>query len=181
YTPHCPTCRACQSVRVDPQHWQASASQRRLLNKAKRAGLTYRLVSKPRPDEYFALFAQYISFKHQDGVMYPATEAQLSSMLNCSWLPVRYLEITCQQQLVSVSIIDELADSFSAVYTFFAEQYQHLSPGKLAIIYLLQHARQNSKSFVYLGYRVEGCQKMAYKAEFMPQQRFIQGQWHSFG
>ncbi|MDX1677285.1 arginyl-tRNA--protein arginylyl transferase, partial [Arsukibacterium sp.] len=102
YTPHCPTCRACQSVRVDPQHWQASASQRRLLNKAKRAGLTYRLVSKPRPDEYFALFAQYISFKHQDSVMYPATEAQLSSMLNCSWLPVRYLEITCQQQLVSV-------------------------------------------------------------------------------
>ena len=112
--------------------------------------------------------------------MYPATEEQLSSMLTCHWLPVRFLEIYQQQQLVSVSIIDDLADSYSAVYTFFAEHFQHLSPGKLAVLYLLQHARQNNKAFVYLGYLVQACQKMAYKAEFTPQQRFIQGQWHSF-
>ena len=112
--------------------------------------------------------------------MFPATTEQLNSMLECSWLPVRFLEIYHQEQLVSVSIIDELADSYSAVYTFFAEQYQQLSPGKLAIMYLLEQASADHKAFVYLGYLVAACQKMAYKAEFTPQQRFIQGHWHSF-
>ncbi|WP_213994695.1 arginyltransferase [Arsukibacterium sp.] len=180
YTPHCPTCRACQSVRIVPQQWQASRSQRRLLNKAGRAGLQYRLVNQADINQYFPLFAAYIAFKHDDGIMFPANEQQLSSMLECSWLPVRFLEVYQDQQLVSVSIIDELADSYSAVYTFFAEQYQQLSPGKLAILFLLQQARLDNKAFVYLGYWVEACQKMAYKAEFTPQQRFIQGQWHSF-
>ncbi|MDX1538778.1 arginyltransferase [Arsukibacterium sp.] len=180
YTPHCPACNACQSVRINPQQWQPSRSQRRLLNKAQRSGLQYRLVTQADLSRYFPLFAAYIAFKHDDGIMYPANEEQLSSMLACSWLPVRFLEIYHQQQLVSVSIIDELADSYSAVYTFFAEQYQHFSPGKLAICYLLQQARQDNKAYVYLGYLVTACQKMAYKAEFRPQQRFIQGQWHSF-
>lgn len=180
YSPHCPACRACQSVRISPEQWQPSRSQRRLLKKAQRSGLQYRLVTKADINQYFPLFAAYIAFKHDDGIMYPANEEQLSSMLECSWLPVRFLEIYQAEQLVSVSIIDELADSYSAVYTFFAEQYQLFSPGKLAIIYLLEQARSDDKTFVYLGYLVEACQKMAYKAEFSPQQRFIQGQWHSF-
>ncbi len=180
YTPHCPACHACQSVRIVPQHWQPSRSQRRLLNKAQRGKLHYRLVTQPDLPEYFSLFAAYIAFKHADGMMFPATAEQLTSMLDCSWLPVKFLEIYQGGQLISVSIIDELADSYSAVYTFFAERFQQLSPGKLAIMYLLQQARQDQKAYVYLGYLVEACQKMTYKAEFTPQQRFIQGQWHSF-
>ncbi|MBV2127522.1 arginyltransferase [Arsukibacterium indicum] len=180
YTPHCPACRACQSVRISPMQWQPSRSQRRLLKKAQRSGLHYRIVAEPDINLYFPLFAAYIAFKHDDGVMYPANKDQLQSMLECSWLPVRFLEIYHAEQLISVSIIDELADSYSAVYTFFAEQFQHMSPGKLAIVYLLQQALQDNKSYVYLGYLVAACQKMAYKAEFRPQQRFIQGQWHSF-
>ncbi|MAD74608.1 MAG: arginyltransferase [Rheinheimera sp.] len=180
YTPHCPACQACQSVRINPTLWQPSRSQRRLQNKATRANLAYRLVTTADIADYYPLFAAYIAFKHDDGIMYPATEEQLSGMLKCSWLSIRFLEIYDDQQLVSVSIIDELADSYSAVYTFFARQYQQYSPGKLAIMYLLERARQDNKAFVYLGYLVEACQKMAYKAEFRPQQRFIRGHWHSF-
>ena len=180
YTPHCPACTACQSVRIDPLQWQPSRSQRRLLNKATRANLQYRLVTTADVALYFPLFAAYIAFKHDDGIMFPATEEQLSSMLTCSWLEVKFLEIYHDEKLISVSIIDQLADSYSAVYTFFSRQYQQYSPGKLAIIYLLERARLDNKAFVYLGYQVEACQKMAYKAEFRPQQRFIQGHWHSF-
>ena len=180
YTPHCPACQACQSVRINPVLWQPSRSQRRLRNKATRANLVYRLVSTADFTDYYPLFAAYIAFKHDDGIMFPATEEQLNSMLKCSWLRIRFLEIYDEQQLISVSIIDELADSYSAVYTFFSQQYQQYSPGKLAIMYLLERARQDHKAFVYLGYLVEACQKMAYKAEFKPQQRFIRGHWHSF-
>ena len=36
YTPHCPTCRACESVRISHTDFIARRSQHRLLNKAKR-------------------------------------------------------------------------------------------------------------------------------------------------
>jgi arginine-tRNA-protein transferase len=180
YTPHCPTCRACQSVRISPEHWQPSRSQRRILQKAQTAGLRYQLIDQADISRYYPLFSAYIAFKHDDGIMFPATEQQLISMINCHWLPVRFLEIYQDDQLVSVSIIDAPGNCYSAVYTFFAATYLQFSPGKLAIMYLITQAKRDNQQFVYLGYLVSACQKMAYKAEFRPQQRFIQGHWHSF-
>jgi len=80
-----------------------------------------------------------------------------------------------------VTIVDETADAFSAVYTFFSPDISNYSPGILAILYLLQVSLARQKNWLYLGYQIDSCQKMAYKAAFKPQQRFIQGQWHSFG
>jgi leucyl-tRNA---protein transferase len=181
YTPHCPACRACQSVRLAPQQFRPSRSQRRLLNKAHRSGWHFKLVGDADVTEYFPLFAEYITHKHADGTMFPPTQEHLSSMLNCSWLRVRCLELYYQQQRVAVTVVDETDDAFSAVYTFFHPQVSHFSPGTLAILYLLQLSREQHKAWLYLGYQIDGCQKMAYKATFLPQQRFIAGQWHSFG
>lgn len=180
YTPHCPTCRACESVRLNPVAVQPSRSQRRLLNKACRNNWQHKLADSPSSD-YFPLFADYISHKHSDGSMYPPAREQLDAMLNCSWLKVRFLEQYYQQQLVAVTIVDETAEAFSAVYTFFCSGVAAFSPGILAILYLLQYTEQQQKCWLYLGYQIDACQKMAYKAAFQPQQRFIQGQWHSFG
>lgn len=113
--------------------------------------------------------------------MHPPAKEQLDSMINCSWLKVRYLEQYYQQQLVAVTIVDETTEAYSAVYTFFHPEVSVLSPGILAILYLLQCSGQDNKKWLYLGYQINACQKMAYKAAFLPQQRFIQGQWHSFG
>ncbi|MBU1308227.1 MAG: arginyltransferase [Gammaproteobacteria bacterium] len=180
YTPHCPACRACQSVRISHTDFKASRSQRRLLHKAARDGWHYKLCDSASTD-YFALFSAYINYKHHDSSMFPPTRSQLEAMLDCSWLTVRYLEQYHQQQLVAVSIVDDTADAFSAVYTFFHPDVQAYSPGLLAILYLIQCAAAQQKQWVYLGYQIDECRKMAYKAAFLPQQRFIQGQWHSFG
>jgi leucyl-tRNA---protein transferase len=180
YTPHCANCRACQSVRLNHKHFKPSRSQRRIMNKASRADWQYRLVDTASSD-YFPLFAEYISYKHTDGSMYPPAQEQLQTMLQCSWLKVCFLEQYHQQQLVAVTIVDETATAYSAVYTFFHPDVSSYSPGILAILYLLQCAEQNQKHWLYLGYQIDACQKMAYKAAFMPQQRFIDGHWHSFG
>lgn len=180
YTPHCAACRACQSVRIDPQHFKPSRSQRRLLNKAQRHHWQYKLTDAASTD-YYPLFAEYIRHKHADGSMFPPARSQLDSLLECSWLKVRLLEQYYQQQLVAVTVVDETADALSAVYTFFKPSVSPFSPGSQAVLYLLRLAAQQKKDWLYLGYLVEACGKMAYKANFMPQQRFIQGQWHSFG
>ena len=180
YTPHCPACRACQSVRIAPTAFKPSRSQRRLLKKASHAAWYYQLDDDIHQD-YYPLFAAYIQHKHRDGSMFPPSPEQLSSMLHCSWLKVRLLKQFYQNELVAVTIVDETAAAFSAVYTFYQPLVSHFSPGILAVLYLLQSAAQHHKDWLYLGYQIDDCQKMAYKAAFLPQQRFIQGQWHSFG
>lgn len=179
YTPHCSACQACQSVRLPVNLFRPSRSQRRLLNKAQRMNWRYRLADQACAD-YFDLFEHYVAFKHADGVMYPATPEQLEPMLHCSWLPVKFLEQYYNDTLVSVTIVDVLADSYSAVYTFFSASVSAFSPGILAVLNLVTLARQQGKTYLYLGFYIENCQKMNYKAAFMPQQRLIQGQWHSF-
>lgn len=181
YTPHCPSCRACQSVRLNPDTFRPSRSQRRLLNKAGRNGWQFQLINAISVDEYYPLFADYICHKHADGSMYPPDPEHLRSMLTCSWLTVHCLELYYKQQRVAVCVVDETSDAFSAVYTFFHPNVSRFSPGSLAILYLLQIARQQQKKWLYLGYQIDGCQKMAYKQTFGPQQRFIAGEWHSFG
>jgi arginine-tRNA-protein transferase len=184
YRPHCASCNACQSLRIPVAQFQASKAQRRILNKATRAHWHYQLTaSAGTDDEYqslFKLFNRYIAFKHADGTMYPATTEQLDSLLQSHWQPIRLLKLYQVDQLVAVSIIDELTNSYSAVYTFFAPEAANFSPGKLAVLYLLAAAKASDQQFVYLGYQVDGCRKMAYKTEFRPHQRFFDGYWHSF-
>lgn len=184
YRPHCPSCNACQSLRIPVAQFAASTAQRRMLNKAARANWHYQLTaSTVTADEYqslFALFNRYIAFKHADGSMFPATTEQLDSLIHSSWQPIRLLKLYQAEQLMAVSIIDALANSYSAVYTFFAPEAANFSPGKLAVLYLLAAAKASDQQFVYLGYQVDGCRKMAYKTEFKPHQRFFDGYWHSF-
>ncbi|WNO61252.1 arginyltransferase [Rheinheimera sp. MMS21-TC3] len=179
YRPHCSSCNACQAVRLNPKLLTLSASQRKLLKKAQKEAWHYQFVSTPSAP-YFTLYQAYISFKHKQSSMYPASQADLNSMLECNWLAVQFLEQYHNNQLVSVTIVDVLENSLSAVYTFYSPNVSYLSPGKLAIINLATVARQLNKTWLYLGYNIESCKKMAYKANFKPQQRFIRGQWHSF-
>ena len=180
YRPRCPACQQCQSVRLNAANFQPNKQQRRILNKAKAAGLTAQLV-QPDSEAYYPLYQSYIDSRHTDGSMYPACPEQLRSLLRCDWLSVRALEIYHQQRLIAVAVVDELDNAFSAVYTFYHPDYQRFSPGKLAILWLTELSRQAGKEFLYLGYYVADCRKMAYKADFLPQQRFSAEKWLSFG
>lgn len=180
YTPYCTACRACQSVRLNPAAVKYSRSQRRILNRARNNEWSCQLTDTPSVD-YFPLFSDYINHKHNDGSMYPPSRDQLDVMMHCSWLKVCFLEQYYQQQLVAVTVVDETNNAYSAVYTFFHHSAAEFSPGILAILYLLQCTARDSKQWLYLGYQIDSCQKMAYKAGFLPQQRFINGEWCSFG
>ncbi|MDP4535382.1 arginyltransferase [Alkalimonas collagenimarina] len=179
YRPHCSGCQQCQSVRLPVHTFTPSRRQRRILAKANRQGFRVQWQPARSASDYFALYQDYIDFKHQEGSMYPASIAQLESLLTCNWMPVWTLELYDQQQLVAVSVVDKLDNSLSAVYTFYHPKWQQFSPGLLAILLLIEQAKCLQSDFLYLGYYIADCEKMAYKGEFRPQQRFIDGKWHS--
>ena len=179
YRPYCSHCQACQAVRIEAAHFMLTSSQRKLLKKARHAHWHYQV--KPASDamQYFDLYQQYIRGKHAGGVMDPPDAEHLQSMFECDWLDILVLEQYQQQQLVGVMILDVLPDGLSAVYSFY-QPNTPLALGKLAILAALDFLASQPSAYLYLGFYILACQKMAYKAEFRPQQRLIAGNWQSF-
>ncbi len=72
-------------------------------------------------------------------------------------------------------------DGLSAVYTFFDPDQPRRSLGTFAILSQLALCHRLGLPYLYLGYWVRDCAKMAYKADFRPLQLLIDGQWREFG
>lgn len=175
YRPHCEHCSACISARVLTQHFRPSRSQKRVIN------LNQDLdISNHSPcfsDEYYALYERYINTRHHDGDMYPASQEQFNSFLVESAQQTRFVEFRLKQTLVALSVVDQLEHGLSAIYTFFDPDHQHRSLGKYAILSLIEQALAEDLPYLYLGYWIGGCQKMAYKIDYLPIQLLIDDHW----
>jgi arginine-tRNA-protein transferase len=86
-------------------------------------------------------------------------------------------EFRLQQNLLAVSVVDQLNDGLSAVYTFFDPQESRRGLGTYAIQRLISEACAKKLQWIYLGYWIDACTKMAYKSNFRPHQVFQHGRW----
>lgn len=179
YTTYCQGCQQCESVRLDAKMVRLSSNQRRAWNKASRSDWHYQLVQQSDTQQYYKLYQSYIDSKHADSSMSPTTPEQMSYLWQVSWMKVKFLEQYQGDQLMAVTVVDCTQDALSAVYTFYQTGHS-LAFGTLAVLALIEYANTENINFVYLGYYIQHCQKMSYKAKFLPQQRFIAGEWHSF-
>lgn len=181
YRPRCPNCNACESLRLKPNNFILSKSQKRLLNKNKHFIVKQSALAKP---QYFALYERYINEIHRDGVMYPASLDQFESFMACAWGNVQFIEIYDGNKLIAVSVTDQLnnevSTAWSAFYCFYDPDYTNHSLGKYAVLQQLKLAKEQKITFLYLGYYIHDCQKMNYKNQFNPHQRFINQQWVTF-
>ncbi len=181
YRPHCEHCRACQSLRIPVADFKKSRSQKRLLNKNKNLQVK---ISACVNEDYFNLYQRYISQTHSDGPMFPASKEQYEDFIKSSWNESIFIEIYDQHKLVSVSVTDVInhpgSTAWSAFYCFYDPDYRGCSLGKFAVLKQLDLAEKHAVDWLYLGYYIENCQKMNYKTQFNPHQRFIDGQWFDF-
>lgn len=177
YRPECEACDACISVRIPVDRFRPNKNQRRCLKK----GNAFCVKSVPATftQAHYDLFENYIEARHSDGDMYPTSQHQYKEFLLTDWLESEYLDFydINQQKLIATCVYDRTNNGLSAVYTFFDPDYAQFSLGRLAVLSLIQQAKQQSLDFVYLGYWVKGCQKMSYKGEYRPIQCFINNNW----
>jgi arginine-tRNA-protein transferase len=71
-------------------------------------------------------------------------------------------------RLVGVGLFDETPHALSAAFFFYDPDYAHRSVGTANVLSLVEDARATGRDHVYLGYCVEGCASLAYKAGFRP-------------
>ncbi|NLJ52423.1 MAG: arginyltransferase, partial [Alcaligenaceae bacterium] len=73
-------------------------------------------------------------------------------------------------------LIDISDDGISAVYTFYEPDNKN-SLGHYGILCQLDLCKITSKPWLYLGYWVDGCDKLSYKMDYQPAEIFRDGHW----
>lgn len=175
YRPQCQQCKACIPLRIPVARFIPSRSQRRVLKRNQ--DLQLKVFDTGKSDQFYDLYARYIAARHRDGDMYPPSRHQYDGFLTSEWQITRFLAAYSGEHLVGVAVCDLLDEGLSAVYTFYDPALESRSLGTWFILQQLIWVAELDLPYLYLGYWIEECEKMSYKAKFAPQQRLIDGVW----
>jgi len=179
YRPSCPTCRACEAIRIDVTAFTPDKTQRRIF----RRGEAVLRTEVGRPSLTPEKVALYNRHKLQRGLL-------ISDGLIDADGYEQFLVDTCADTieltyygahgLVGAAIADRAADALSAVYSFYDPSYARLSPGAYSILKQVALCREWGLRYLYLGLYVADCRAMRYKARYRPHERLIDGRWRRF-
>lgn len=175
YRPHCDTCRACVPMRIAAARFTPNRSQRRA--RARHAGLDATLHPLQDKTEYYELYQRYQQARHKDGGMDNGDRESYQSFLLQSHVDTMLVEFRDEGVLRMVSVVDLLSDGLSAVYTFYDPDLPHASLGVYNVLWQIELCRKLGLDFVYLGYWIRECRKMAYKTDYQPAEGLLDGVW----
>lgn len=175
YRPHCSDCNACVPARIPVDSFAPSRRQRR--TSKRNLDLVVDSSDNIGDAAAYDLYRRYIEDRHSDGDMYPPDRDQYESFLSDEWGCTDYYRFFEEGKLLAIAVVDVLQDGLSAIYTFFEPDASHRSLGAFAILWQVEQARQMGLEYVYLGYWIRGCQKMAYKSEYRPLELYLNNRW----
>jgi leucyl-tRNA---protein transferase len=179
YAPACPHCDACIPVRINVAGFKPSRGQRRIFKA--NADIKSVEANAVATQEQFALFSAYQSSRHRDGDMADMTFNDYQILVESTPVKTSLAEYRdSDQHLVAACLIDRLGDGLSAVYSFFDPDLGRRSLGTYMILWMVDRARDLGLPYVYLGFWIENCSKMSYKAAFHPVERFTADGWQPF-
>lgn len=169
YRPSCLGCAACVPIRVPVESFRPTRSQRRLL---RRTEGRYTVEVGPvhyDPAHYamYAAHAQQVSAENR-----PSRPAIYRASFLETLVQTHQILFRVDGELAAVTILDEGASSVSSVYAFWDARFADLSPGTFSALWEIEWARANGKRYYYLGYWVEACERMVYKARFRPHELY---------
>lgn len=175
YRPNCPQCDACQSMRIRCHDFTLGRSHKRLLKVNHE--LQLRISTPSNQPHYYQLFEHYINERHSDGDMYPTSPEQFREFLMEDYGTTKQLEAWYGEKLYACLVFDQLADGLSSVYCYFDPLQTERSLGRYMILRITQLCQALQLPYHYLGYYVENAAKMAYKRQWQPSERLINGVW----
>ncbi len=177
YRPQCEQCRACVPVRVEVARFVPNRTQRRCL---KRNGqLSARFLPLDFRDEHYDLYRRYLGSRHAGGGMDRDGPDQYIQFLLSSNVDSAMVEFRDGDTLVMISVVDQIDDGLSAVYTFFDPERAQDSLGVYGVLWQIELAKRLELPYLYLGYWIADSRKMAYKAQYAPLEGLIEGRWQA--
>ena len=175
YRPYCDHCHACVPVRIVTAEFAASRTQQRM--QKKHAALAAEIFDLQYSVEHYELYLRYQATRHAGGGMDQDSREQYRHFLLQSNVHSRLVEFREAGELRMISIIDELQDGLSSVYTFFDPDIPGASYGTYNVLWQIERCRVLGLPYLYLGYWIEQSRKMAYKTNFQPIEGLLNNRW----
>src|SRR4051812_20857999 len=179
YRTQCPSCRACQPIRLDVERFRPNATQRRMQRRGDQH-LTVQIGSPVIDADRVRLFNLHRNLRglgHDDLPLDEQSYAEFLTESCCDTLELSYWH---DDQLVAVAIADAGRDSLSAVYCFYDPSFRLLSLGTYSVLRQIAFCHATDRRYLYLGFFIGESPHMSYKANFRPHQRLISGEWIDF-
>jgi arginyl-tRNA--protein-N-Asp/Glu arginylyltransferase len=170
FRPACRACTECVPLRLDVATFQPSRGQRRAQQRCRQLSVE---VGPVRVDEErLALHARWHEGRERmrGWEAAPLDAEEYARQFGADEPCAREVLYRDGGKLVGLGICDQTLTAYSAVYFFHDPAYARLSLGVNHIVTLVDRARAESKTHVYLGFRVMGCASMRYKAGYRPHQ-----------
>ena len=186
YRPSCIDCSACVSVRVLAKEFQPNATQRKLIRR--HSDLEIGACRPWTTEEQYALLRGYLAKRHPGGGMAEMDEHDFADMVEQT--PVRTYVVEYREpsvdgrpgKLVGACLSDQQSDGLSMIYSFYdADDGARRGLGTYIILDHIIRAARAGLPYVYLGYWVEGSDRMAYKASFRPMEKLGREGWRRMG
>ena len=183
FRPECPSCRACQPIRVPVRDFKANRSQRRIIKQ--NAGVIKLVVGGPVIDDArIRLYVDHHEHHAETRGWRPSEEGTtVQSIRNFteSPLPIQEWAFYLQEELVAIAYVDQLPNGYSGIYFYHSPAHRKYSLGNWICISMIQRAQELGFDYVYFGYYIKGNISMEYKAAFAPNQILHDdGIWHDF-
>jgi arginine-tRNA-protein transferase len=193
FHPACPSCRACQAVRVRAGEFHPDRSQRRA-RKANEGEVELRIGRPSVTRAKLALYDRYHAYQ-AEAKGWPEHPPKDAGSYADSFVDHPFaVEEWCYYaggRLLGVGYVDHLPEpapgappgqeGLSAIYFFYDPDERRRSPGTWNVLCLIDEAVRRALPYVYLGYYVPGCPSMEYKPRFAPIEiRGEDGVWRLF-
>lgn len=185
YRPSCSNCNACISVRVVTDEFEPSSTQRKNL---RRNGNLVTTECRPwATEEQFELLQRYLGVRHPGGGMASMDEIDYADMVEhtpVSSYIIEYREPSANGEpgrLIGACLTDRQSDGLSMIYSFYDPEHEVRSGlGNYIILDHIRRAAEQGLPYVYLGYWVEGSDRMRYKIRYRPIERLTREGWQRF-
>jgi leucyl-tRNA---protein transferase len=180
YQPVCRGCRACTPIRVRVDSFRPTKSQRRC--RRRNADLAVTVAEPVATDEKYELYRRYVTVRHGRP---EADEGRESFERFLYDSPVDSVEFCYRDgagRLLAVGLCDLCDESLSSVYFYFEPAEARRGLGTFGALFEIETAARLGVPFYYLGYWVDGCRSMQYKADFRPAEVLgADGVWRTAG
>ncbi|HEY3498788.1 MAG TPA: arginyltransferase [Polyangiaceae bacterium] len=177
YRTACPSCSACEPIRLDVNRFEPNRAQRRVLARGDRE-ISLELGPPVLDPARVELYNRHKRLRGLgDGEIDLAGYRQFLVMTCCDSFEIRY---RVRNELVGVALADRSAHALSAVYCFYDPAYERLGLGTYSILKQVELCRSWGLSHLYLGLYIGDCERMRYKARFFPHERLLGGNWAPF-
>lgn len=178
YRPQCSQCKACVPVRLAVGEFEHNRAQRRAWKT--HADLSAAVCELTYSAQHHELYRRYQSSRHAGGGMDQDDAEQYSRFLLRSNVTSYLVEFRAGSEgnpLRMVSVIDQVSDGLSSVYTFYDPDLPGASFGTYNILWQAALCRELDLPYLYLGYWIADSPKMAYKINYQPLEGLIDSDW----